>query len=160
MSPPDSRRHGSTSDWSTYPNIRTVLAVTHNTTAASRLFDTLDLLAADPRIRIEFSCPGSSYFDTDLASFLTDRGVLAIPWQQAMADEFDLAISASYGGELHRLRAPLIVMPHGAGYNKLLHKPQTTNHKPQTTNHKPQTTNQYSDYLPNGCCTRGASSRR
>ncbi|WP_280390233.1 hypothetical protein [Nocardia wallacei] len=130
MSPPDSRRHGSTSDWSTYPNIRTVLAVTHNTTAASRLFDTLDLLAADPRIRIEFSCPGSSYFDTDLASFLTDRGVLAIPWQQAMADEFDLAISASYGGELHRLRAPLIVMPHGAGYNKLLHKPQTTNHKP------------------------------
>ncbi|WP_280361221.1 hypothetical protein [Nocardia wallacei] len=129
VSPPDNQRHGSTSDWSTYPNIRTVLAVTHNTTAASRLFDTLDLLAADPRIRINFSCPGSSHFDRDLESFLTERGVVAVPWHRAVETDFDLAISASYGGELHRLRAPLIVLPHGAGHNKILLKPQTSNLK-------------------------------
>jgi hypothetical protein len=33
---------------------------------------------------------------------------------------FHLAISASANGELHRLKAPLLLVPHGAGHNRLL----------------------------------------
>ncbi|GAB2511159.1 hypothetical protein GCM10027167_11790 [Nocardia heshunensis] len=98
------------------------MAVTHNTTAATRLFDTVGLLASDPRIRIVFSRTGSSVFDTDTAGFLAARGAHEIPWAEALSSRFDLAVSASYGGKLHRIRAPLFVVPHGMGYNKYLSK--------------------------------------
>ncbi|MBH0775592.1 hypothetical protein [Nocardia bovistercoris] len=94
--------------------------MTHNVTAATRLFDTLPLLACDPRIRIVFTRTGSSAFDSGTAEFLARHGVESIPWAEAVRREFDLAISASYGGDLHELRSPLIVVPHGMGYNKIL----------------------------------------
>ncbi|WP_187703066.1 hypothetical protein [Nocardia yunnanensis] len=114
--------------------------MTHNTTAATRLFDTVELLASDPRIRIVFSRTGSSVFDTDTAGFLAERGAYEIPWEEAMHNEFDLAVSASYGGRLHRIRAPLFVVPHGMGYNKYLNKEQRTKNKEQRTKNKEQRT--------------------
>jgi hypothetical protein len=131
VSPAEQHEHDRTLRWSTYPNSRTVLAVAHNTTAATRLFDTLGVLAGDPRIRIVFSRTGSSAFDTDTSDFLARRGVLEIPWDTAVATRFDMAISASYGGELHRIQAPLVVVPHGMGYNKYLNKEQRTKNKEQ-----------------------------
>jgi hypothetical protein len=43
---------------------------------------------------------------------------VVVPWEQAIRLEFDLAVAAAYGS-VHELHAPLIVLPHGAGYNKL-----------------------------------------
>ncbi len=113
---------------------RVVLAVVHNVTAATRLLDTLPLLAADPRIRVVFTKTGSSAFDEGTAEFLAKHGVTEIPWDEATSQEFDLAVSASYGGDLHRINAPLVVVPHGMGYNKYL---ETGNRKPETGNRKP-----------------------
>jgi hypothetical protein len=157
----------SLSRWHTYPVARTVLAVTHNTTAATRLFDTLDLLAPDPRIQIYFSRTGSSVFATDTAAFLASRGATEIPWQQAISTEFDLAISASYGGELHLLQAPTVTIPHGMGYNKYLSNQQSaiSNQQSAISNQQSAISNQQSAIrcsgcLPNGCCMRGALSLR
>ncbi|WP_405162052.1 hypothetical protein OG203_37970 [Nocardia sp. NBC_01499] len=150
------------SRWATYPNRRSVLAVVHNTTAASRLFDTVGLVASDPRVRIVFTRTGSSVFDTDTSEFIASRGALEIPWRAAVSQRFDLAVSASYGGKLHKVQAPLLVVPHGMGYNKYLNKEQRTKNKEQRTKNKEQRTKniRFSVYHPTGCCTTGASSPR
>ncbi|WP_139191069.1 hypothetical protein [Actinokineospora iranica] len=92
----------------------------HNVTAATRLLDVLDLVARDSRIQVDFSVPQSSAFTTGTERFLLDRGMTPVPWAAARAAPFDLAISASHGGDLHRLAPPLIILPHGMGYNKYL----------------------------------------
>ncbi|WP_433272004.1 hypothetical protein ACQPZF_14880 [Actinosynnema sp. CS-041913] len=104
--------------WATRRVERTVLGVVHNVTSATRLFDVLTPLARDPRVQVVFSCTESSAFTPGTAEFLTAQGVLAIPWEQAVSAGFDLAVATSHGGTLDRLAAPLIVLPHGMGYNK------------------------------------------
>ncbi|MFJ8963299.1 hypothetical protein ACIRG5_28330 [Lentzea sp. NPDC102401] len=119
-----------------------MLAVVHNVTAATRLFDVLPILATDPRVQVHFTCPESSPFHGQITEHLAAREVTPITWEQAIETPFDLAIAASHGGPLHELKAPLVVLPHGMGYNKYLpRKPETGNRKPETGNRKPETGN-------------------
>jgi hypothetical protein len=60
-------------------------------------------------------------FNDGVEDFLSNIGGVVLPWQQATQIEFELALAAGYGG-LHEVHAPLIVMPHGAGHNKLVHR--------------------------------------
>ncbi|SFP72220.1 hypothetical protein SAMN05421810_103206 [Amycolatopsis arida] len=127
------------------PSDRLVLAVVHNVTAATRLLDVLPAIVADPRVQVVFTCPGSSAFTAGTEDFLRDRDVAVLDWSDARAAPADLAVTASFGGELHTLRAPLLTLPHGMGYNKYLEtgnrKPETGNRKPETGNRKPETGN-------------------
>ncbi|GAB3573732.1 hypothetical protein GCM10027445_33380 [Amycolatopsis endophytica] len=107
-------------DWHTVRTERTVLVIVHNTTAATRLFDILPLFATDPRIQTVFTCPGSSAFTAGTHEYLAKAGIEVLPWETALRMPADLAISASYGGGLHDVAAPLMVVPHGMGYNKYL----------------------------------------
>ena len=107
-----------------------MLAVVHNVTAATRLFDVLDLIGADDRIRIVFTATGSSAFHDGTPDYLARRGVRQLAWDEAIATPFDMAISASYGGDLHLLDAPLMVVPHGMGYNKYLSSGNPETRKP------------------------------
>ncbi|GAA3359996.1 hypothetical protein [Saccharopolyspora gregorii] len=109
--------------WRTVRVERSVLAIVHNVTAATRLLDILPFWAADHRIQTAFTCIGSSAFTTGTAEFLAAHDIIPLPWAEAMSQEFDLAVSASYGGPLHEVTAPLLVVPHGMGYNKTLAKP-------------------------------------
>jgi hypothetical protein len=118
--------------WRTVEAHRTVLVVVHNVTAATRLLDVLPLWCTDIRIQTVFTCIGSSAFTTGTTEFLAKYGATPVPWEEAVRVEFDLVISASYGGPLHEVHAPLIVVPHGMGYNKYL--PETGNRKPETGN--------------------------
>ncbi|QWF82706.1 hypothetical protein [Amycolatopsis sp. CA-230715] len=131
--------------WRTVASSRAVLAVVHNVTAATRLFDVLPVFADDPRVEVTFTCPRSSAFTAGTDEHLASRGIRLMPWDEAVRYPFDLAVSASYGGDLHELRAPLLVVPHGMGYNKFLEtgnrKPETGNRKPETGNRKPETGN-------------------
>ncbi|MDA3649437.1 hypothetical protein LZ318_02965 [Saccharopolyspora indica] len=106
--------------WRTASTTRRVLVIVHNVTAATRLLDVVPCWAGDLRIQTVFTCTGSSAFTTGTTDFLGERGITPIDWEQAVRGEFDLAVSASYGGALHEIRAPLIVLPHGMGYNKFL----------------------------------------
>ncbi|MBB4674599.1 hypothetical protein [Crossiella cryophila] len=104
--------------WTTVRTERTVLAVVHNLTAATRLLDVLPLVADDPRVQVVFTCPGSSAFSGRTEEWLHEQGMAVIPWSQAIQVEFDLVLAASYGGDLRDLLGPLVVLPHGMGYNK------------------------------------------
>lgn len=95
----------------------------HNVTAATRLLDVLPLVATDSRIQVVFSVIGSSAFTTGTADFLLNSGVTLIPWDRVPDHDIDLAIAASYGGNLQELQSPLIVLPHGMGYNKYSGEP-------------------------------------
>ncbi|WP_019631442.1 hypothetical protein [Actinomadura atramentaria] len=108
--------------WRTRRPDRTVLAVVHNVTSLTRLLDVVDVFSSDPRIQVVFTWTGSSPFTHDVAGFLADIGAMTIPWDQALAEEFDLAVTASYGGDLHRINAPILSVSHGIGYNKRLSK--------------------------------------
>ncbi len=129
---------GSAPAWSTAPDSRRVLVVVHTVTALTRLLDILPLLESDPRVQVVFTRARTSNFREGVTEFLSDIGAVVAPWEQAVEEEFDLALSASYGDDLHRIKAPMVVFSHGAGYNKLV-KPETGNRKPETGNRKPRT---------------------
>lgn len=101
----------------TVPFRRTVLAVVHSVVTGTRLADVLPILASDWRIQLVFS-PAPSLFTTDVAHFLHDIGAVVVPWQQAVREPFDLALAAGTG-QLERIHAPVLLLPHGVGYGKL-----------------------------------------
>lgn len=101
----------------TYSPERIVLAVVHHMTAASRLSDIMPLLESDRRIQTLYTCPPTSMFPGGVEEHLMRLGAGVIPWRQAVQHRFDLAVAASYG-QLERLHAPVLQVPHGIGLNK------------------------------------------
>lgn len=95
---------------------RTVLAVAHTVAYAKRLIDVLSHVGGDFRIQVVFTAP-PHVFGHEVPAYLARLGCFVLPWQEAVQMEFDLALAAGRGG-VERLRAPLITMPHGAGYLK------------------------------------------
>jgi hypothetical protein len=112
-----------TARWATRVRCRRVLLVVHNVTSATRLLDVLPLFDDDLGVQLLATCTGSSAFRSGVADLLADMGVPVLPWEQALATPVDLAISASFGGELRAIQGPLIVLSHGIGYTKRLAAP-------------------------------------
>lgn len=103
--------------WITRTGCKTVLAVVHTVTSGQRLIDVVRLLESDLRIQVVFTA-APDVFSNGVNDLLRDLGGVVISWEQATRMVFDLALAAAYGS-LHELHAPVIVLPHGAGYNKL-----------------------------------------
>lgn len=103
---------------------RTVLAVTRNVVSTHRLLDVLPVFGSDSRVEVLFTIAEEngepSAFAEAAKDLLHGLDARTIPWSKAVGREFDLALSASYRGDLTRLRAPLLVLPHGAGHNRYL----------------------------------------
>lgn len=104
--------------WVTRPDCKTVLAVVHTVTSGQQLLDTVRLVESDLRIQVVFTS-APDVFSNGVSQFLDGLEVMCVPWHQATRQRFDLAIAASLGA-IHEIHAPLIVMPHGAGFNKLV----------------------------------------
>ncbi|MCD0453518.1 hypothetical protein LO762_30680 [Actinocorallia sp. API 0066] len=123
--------------WASVRTSRTVLAVAHNVTSLTRLLDVVALLEDDPRVQVVFTWTRSSVFTDGVAEFLADVGAIRIPWENALDTPFDLAVAASYGGELDRIKAPLIILSHGMGYNKYLRTPNAERRTPNAERRTP-----------------------
>lgn len=104
---------------STMPARRTVLAVAHHVTAATRLSDVMPLLESDRRVAVAYTAAPASPFTGGLDEFLRDLGGFVLPWSQAVRSRFDLVVAASHG-LLENLHAPVLTVPHGSGPGKLL----------------------------------------
>ncbi|HEX4220969.1 MAG TPA: hypothetical protein VHZ97_01260 [Pseudonocardiaceae bacterium] len=102
--------------WLTRSTTRTVLVAVHTIVAGQRLLDIVDLVESDPRVQVVFTA-APEIFDADVPRLLRDAGAAVIPWQQATRERFDLALAASCSS-IARLHAPVLVLPHGAGYGK------------------------------------------
>ncbi|WP_431934045.1 hypothetical protein [Nonomuraea jabiensis] len=92
--------------------------VVHTVTSGQRLLDVARLLAADLRVQVVFTI-APDVFSNGVAELLRRIGGVTLPWRLAVREQFDLAICAAYGG-IENVHAPLVVMPHGAGYSKLV----------------------------------------
>src|SRR5262245_25312350 len=107
---PDSAR------WVTLQSQRIILIIIHTVTSGQRLLDVVQLLTADLRVQVVFTI-APDVFGNGVPELLRHIGGVVLPWQQAVHEHFDLAIAAAYGG-IEDVHAPLIVIPHGAGFNK------------------------------------------
>ncbi|WP_018568909.1 hypothetical protein [Streptomyces sp. PsTaAH-124] len=116
--------------WITRTGCRRVLFIVHNVTSATRLLDTLPLFDGDLRVQLFATCTGSSPFLAGVPELLTRSGLPVLPWAQAKDTDFDLAITASYGGELDAFQGKLVVLSHGVGYNKRLAAPHAKHRAP------------------------------
>ncbi|RII19548.1 hypothetical protein DSC45_06010 [Streptomyces sp. YIM 130001] len=106
--------------WASRGRCRRVLLVVHNVTSATRLLDVLPLFRDDLRVQLLATCTGSSPFQAGTAELLHGLGIPVLPWEQALATPVDLAIAASFGGQLPEISGDLTVLSHGVGYNKKL----------------------------------------
>ncbi|MGP3977672.1 hypothetical protein ACTWQF_27385 [Streptomyces sp. 8N114] len=106
--------------WATRGRCRRVLLVVHNVTCASRLLDVVPLFHDDVRVQLLLTCTGSSAFQAGVGELFAETGLPTVPWEQASATPVDLAVSASFGGQLHRIQGPLAILSHGVGYTKRL----------------------------------------
>ncbi|MFE3741244.1 translation initiation factor 2 [Streptomyces sp. NPDC059134] len=104
----------------TAPALRTVLYAVRSATALNRLLDTLPAFAGDHRVRPVFTLVPGSDFSTDALAALDGAGARTIPWSEAVRGGHDLVVAASPNGPLHELPGPLVLLPHGAGFNKRL----------------------------------------
>ncbi|GAA1344013.1 hypothetical protein GCM10009660_33280 [Catellatospora bangladeshensis] len=102
--------------WITRGQCRQVLAVVHTVASGQRLLEAVELIEADTRVQVTF-CQAPDAFATGVADFLRSTRGVVLTWQQATRERFDLALAASYGS-LHHVHAPLLVIPHGAGFGK------------------------------------------
>jgi hypothetical protein len=104
--------------WITRTDCKTVLIVAHTVTLGQRLVGILPLFESDRRVQVVFTAVPDP-FANGVARLLRRLDGIVIPWEQATRTEFDLALAAGHAS-LHELHAPVIVMPHGAGRNKLV----------------------------------------
>ncbi|XVV00730.1 hypothetical protein ACQPW3_25275 [Actinosynnema sp. CA-248983] len=114
---------------------RSVLVVVHTVTAWNRLADILPVFDSDQRVQLVFTYPAASAIGADVEELLRARGALAMPWDQVVATEFDLALSVHNSGNLHEINAPLVILSHGIGYSKYSAR-KTENGKRKTENGK------------------------
>ncbi|MQA10580.1 MAG: hypothetical protein GEU98_18900 [Pseudonocardiaceae bacterium] len=114
-----------------------MLAVVHNVTAATRLLDVAELVGGDLRVQTTFTVPPYSAFVDGTEQFLADLGIRPLPWDVATTRHFDLAVAASHGGDLRKLDAPRMIIPHGMGYNKYLLEPGARSPEPGARSPEP-----------------------
>ncbi|WP_211346935.1 hypothetical protein [Saccharothrix australiensis] len=88
----------------------------HTVASGQRLLEAVELIESDTRVQVTFS-QAPDTFSTGVGEFLRSTRGIVLSWEQATRERFDLALAASYGS-LHHVHAPMLVMPHGAGFGK------------------------------------------
>ncbi|MGW8760990.1 hypothetical protein ACWGN5_00665 [Streptomyces sp. NPDC055815] len=124
--------------WTSRAVQRRVLLVVHNVTSAGRLWDLLPLFHDDFRIQTLVTSTGSSAFQSGVRELLAELELPELPWEQALSTPVDLAISASFGGELAAIQGSLSVLSHGAGYTKKLGQPGAGSREPGAASREPR----------------------
>ncbi|WP_260639538.1 hypothetical protein [Streptomyces angustmyceticus] len=116
---------------------RRVLLVVHNIASAGRLLDVLPLFHDDFRAQLLVTSTDSSVFQGGIRELFAELGLPVMPWDQALRTPVDLAISASFGGQLHCLAGQLTILSHGVGYTKRLARPGAGSREPGAGSREP-----------------------
>ncbi|MEU9374454.1 hypothetical protein AB0D94_11880, partial [Streptomyces sp. NPDC048255] len=109
----------------------------HNVTSAGRLLDVLPLFHDDFRVQLLVTSTESSAFRAGLRELFAGLELPVLPWEQARSLPVDLAVSASFGGQLHALQGKLSILSHGAGYTKKLARPGAGSREPGAGSREP-----------------------
>ncbi|WP_328335658.1 MULTISPECIES: hypothetical protein [unclassified Streptomyces] len=111
----DSRR------WSTFHAERTLVVAARTVTSSARVLECLPaVLRDDSRVSVVFAHDPTSAFNDGVLDLLHDAGCRVMPWDQLRDVSADLIISASENVDLPEGDCPVLVLPHGVGFQKLV----------------------------------------
>ncbi|MDX2963106.1 hypothetical protein PV666_05450 [Streptomyces acidiscabies] len=98
-----------------------MLGVARTLTSATRVLDVMELLRVEDGIEKYYTVnPGSAFADGLHEYLVSVAGARVLTWEEATRRTFQLAVACAVHPTMRRLDAPLMVMPHGAGYNRLV----------------------------------------
>ncbi|MFJ5101233.1 hypothetical protein [Streptomyces sp. NPDC088554] len=105
--------------WSTFHGERTLVVAARTVTSVVRVLEALPaLLRGDSRVTIVFAHDPTSAFDAGVLDLLYDAGCRVMPWAQLADITPDLILSASENIDVPEGGCPVLVLPHGVGFQK------------------------------------------
>ncbi|WP_225439703.1 hypothetical protein [Amycolatopsis eburnea] len=106
--------------WLTVGFERRVLVVARTVTTVNRLLDALTLFENDHRVQVVFTYNEHrpAILGAGVPALLQRLGVAVVAWERAVGERFDLVIAASENDDLHLLGSPVVLLPHGIGFQK------------------------------------------
>ncbi|MFI1170971.1 hypothetical protein [Streptomyces melanogenes] len=107
--------------WSTFQALRTLVVAARTVTSTARVLESLPaLLRDDTRVSVVFAYDPTSAFDNGVLELLHDSGCRVMPWGQLGEIEPDLIVSASENIDVPDGDCPVLVLPHGIGFQKFV----------------------------------------
>ncbi len=107
--------------WSTFHGERTLVVAARTVTSTVRVLETLpSLLRGDPRVAVVFAYDPTSAFNAGVLELLHAAGCRVMPWEQLAHITPDLVLSASENIDVPDGDCPVLVLPHGVGFQKLV----------------------------------------
>ncbi|MFI6349983.1 hypothetical protein [Streptomyces sp. NPDC050560] len=109
------------SRWRTFGGRRVLVAAVRTLTSTVRLLETLPaLLRGDRRLDVVYAFDPTSAFNEGVLGALRAAGCRVLPWPQLGSVSPDLIVTASENLDLPRGDCPVLVLPHGVGFQKLV----------------------------------------
>lgn len=103
--------------WRTFDG-SVVLAVARTFTSTVRLLEGLSVFRGDTRVLVVFTFDGTSAFNAGTERLLDDLGACVVPWEQRREVSPQLVITASENTDLAEFTCPVVILPHGVGFQK------------------------------------------
>lgn len=107
--------------WNTFHGERTLVVAARTVTSTVRVLESLPaLLRGDHRVTVVFAYDPTSAFDSGVLNLLHEAGCRVMPWEQLGEVAPDLILSASENIDVPEGDCPVLVLPHGVGFQKLV----------------------------------------
>jgi hypothetical protein len=107
--------------WVTFQGERLLVVAARTVTSTARALETLPgLLRDDPRVTVVFAYDPTSAFSSGVLDLLSGSGCRVMPWEQLADISPDLIVSASENIDVPEGDCPVLVLPHGIGFQKLV----------------------------------------
>ncbi|MDO0912964.1 hypothetical protein QQM39_19555 [Streptomyces sp. DT2A-34] len=107
--------------WSTFHGERTLVVAARTVTSTVRALETLpSLLRDDARVTVVFAYDPTSAFNDGVLGLLHSAGCRVAPWEQLGQIAPDLILSASENIDVPEGDCPVLVLPHGVGFQKFV----------------------------------------
>ncbi|MEV0221557.1 hypothetical protein [Streptomyces sp. NPDC050704] len=107
--------------WSTFHGERTLVVAARTVTSTVRALETLpSLLRDDARVTVVFAYDRTSAFNDGVLDLLHAAGCRVAPWEQLGHIDPDLILSASENIDVPEGDCPVLVLPHGVGFQKFV----------------------------------------
>ncbi|WP_306967297.1 hypothetical protein [Streptomyces afghaniensis] len=107
--------------WSTFHGERTLVVAARTVTSTVRVLETLPpLLRGDSRVTVVFAYDPTSAFNAGVLDLLHAAGCRVMPWEQLGHTAPDLILSASENIDVPDGDCPVLVLPHGVGFQKFV----------------------------------------
>ncbi|WP_228717860.1 hypothetical protein [Kitasatospora acidiphila] len=107
--------------WRTFSGERTLVVAARTVTSLVRVLDVLPAVVPDdPRVAVVFAYDPSSAFNDGVLDLLRSLGCRTLPWSQLAEIQPDLLLSASENIGAPAGDFPLLILPHGIGFQKFV----------------------------------------